>query len=141
MILPVGDWLSDGGFWRVLGETYESAMPPVLMIGVVSSVVLLAIYINSQSVALTAITAMLSGGVIVKFLPPVVRFRVYAHPLRGRSSRVVDLSRATAPRERGACFDCFVWRFVSGSFGGGAGYFWTPAGACAYAHRLKRYTC
>ena len=73
----IGDDLANGEFWKVLGESFGQSMPLVFVIGVMASAVLLAIWINSQSIVLTAITAMLSGGVIVEFLPPEVRVAGY----------------------------------------------------------------
>jgi hypothetical protein len=37
----------------------------------------MAIYINSRSIVLTAVTAMLSGAVMVEYMPPSVRMAGY----------------------------------------------------------------
>lgn len=75
--LSIVDALSEGRFWRVIAETYGGVMPIVFFIGALASLVLMSIYINSESVVLTAIVAMLAGGLIIEFLPPEVRMAGY----------------------------------------------------------------
>jgi hypothetical protein len=72
------DNLTDGNLVEVIAATYGSAMPLVFFVGIVCSLIILTIYINSRSLTLTAIVTMLSGGVVVEYLPPPVRVAGYA---------------------------------------------------------------
>ena len=64
---------ADGDFWAVFRSVFGEVMPMTFVVGGVFSLMLMSIYVSSRSVVMTAITAMLSGGVIVEFLPPEVR--------------------------------------------------------------------
>lgn len=64
---------SEGRFWDILRQVYGQAMSLNFFVGGVCSLILMAIYINSRSVVLTATTAMLSGAVVVEWFPPEVR--------------------------------------------------------------------
>jgi len=77
MILSVSERLADGDLVKLMQDTFGSAMPFVFFVGVVASLVLMAIYINSRSLVLTAVTAMLSGAVVVEYMPPQVRMAGY----------------------------------------------------------------
>jgi len=69
--------LTDGNLVEVIASSYGSAMPLVFFIGIVCSLIILTIYINSRSLTLTAVVTMLSGGVVVEYLPPEVRVAGY----------------------------------------------------------------
>lgn len=71
------DAATDGDFWGVVSETFGNAMPEPLFVGVVVSLVLMAIYMNSKSIVLTGVTAMLAGAMIVEFLPPELQTAGY----------------------------------------------------------------
>lgn len=71
--MSIAEYFAEGDLWGPFAESYGSVMSMDLFIGVVFSIILATIYINSRSVVLTAITAMLSGGVIVNFFPPEIR--------------------------------------------------------------------
>jgi hypothetical protein len=69
----VAEDFANGDVWGFLSDVFGTSMPMTFFIGAVASLILMAIYINSRSVVLTAITAMLSGGVIVEWFPGEVR--------------------------------------------------------------------
>lgn len=69
--------LAEGEFWEVLGQAFSGTMPLIFVVGIVASLVLLAIYLNSESIVLTSIVAMLSGGVVIESMPPEVRVAGY----------------------------------------------------------------
>lgn len=71
------DRFSEGDIWGVLADSYGGAMPLPLLTGATGSLVLVSLYINSRSVSLVAITAMVSGGAIIGFMPPEVRMGGY----------------------------------------------------------------
>ena len=64
---------TEGELWEIVRHTFAGPIPEPFFVGVVASAVLMVIYVNSRSVVLTAIVAMLSGGVIVEMLPPEVQ--------------------------------------------------------------------
>lgn len=77
MIPPVGlqssfDKLMDGDWWAVTDPYFD--VMGVLFVGVVGVAVLGSVYINSDSIALPAVLAMLGGGVLAQYAPaPVTR--------------------------------------------------------------------
>lgn len=73
----VVDLLADGDIIGVIEETFGSAMPMLFFTGIVASLVVLSIYINSRSLVLTAVTMMLSGGVVIQYMPAEVRMAGY----------------------------------------------------------------
>ena len=76
-IVGAVDAAGEGDLWGVIEYAFGGVIPEVLLVGVICSVILIAIWMNSQSVVLTGVTAMLSGAVIVEFLPPEVRMAGY----------------------------------------------------------------
>lgn len=75
--MSVSDRLADGDLVGLLQDTFGSAMPFVFFSGGVAALVIMAIYINSRSLVLTAVTAMLSGAVLIEYMPPQVRVAGY----------------------------------------------------------------
>jgi len=74
----VVDLLSKGDIVGLLEYVYGGAMPMILFVGIVGALVVLTIYINSRSLALTGVVMMLSGAVFVEYMPAQVQMAGYA---------------------------------------------------------------
>lgn len=72
------DLLADGDIVGLLEYVYGGAMPMILFVGIVGGLVIMTIYINSRSIALTAVVMMLSGAVVVEYMPPEAQMAGYA---------------------------------------------------------------
>lgn len=71
--LQASKLVSEGKFWELLRTVFGQPMEINFFLGSVCSLIVMVIYINSRSVVLATIVSMLSGGVIVGFLPAEVR--------------------------------------------------------------------
>lgn len=71
------DLLADGDIVGLLEYVYGGAMPMILFVGIVGGLVIMTIYINSRSIALTAVVMMLSGAVVVEYMPPEAQMAGY----------------------------------------------------------------
>jgi|APHM01.1.fsa_nt_gi hypothetical protein len=72
------DLLADGDLVGAIEYVYGGAMPLLLFSGIVGGLVILTVYINSRSIALTGVVMMLSGAVVVQYLPPEAQMAGYA---------------------------------------------------------------
>lgn len=90
--------IANGDLWGLLADVFGNAMPLVFFVGVVASLVLISIYVNSRSLVLTAVTAMLSGGVVVQYMPPEVRTAGYLLILAGVAAVGTSLYLGKEPR-------------------------------------------
>lgn len=73
----VGDQFGSGNWWDAIAGPFGQVMPETLFVGMVCSMIIVAIWLNSRSIVLVAVTTMLSGGVVVEFLPARVRTAGY----------------------------------------------------------------
>lgn len=94
------EYLAEGEIWELLRDVVGGAMPVVFFTGAVATLVLMAIYQNSRSLILTSITAMLSGGVIVEFLPAEVRIAGFLLIFAGVSAAGASIYLGREPRRR-----------------------------------------
>lgn len=75
--MKLSELLSEGDVIGLLEQVFGSAMPMVFFVGSSASLIVMAIWINSKSLVLTAVVSMLSGAVVIEYMPPSVRMAGY----------------------------------------------------------------